>query len=142
MISVKYFPQLQQLVFWEKKSCGFCWSVLDKLLSMSFSFRKTELNKKAKAVKIDINIINTKTIGKRNKIPKNKPFWIWIKSSFLKWKESFEFPKKYQKKIATKGTFSRLFQKLRRLKVMTDYEDECWSLDSIAESSISKYSKT
>ena len=45
------------------------------------------------------------------------------------------------KKEIARENFSPVIQKFRRIQIRTHYEDECWSIDLIDRSSLSKYNK-
>ena len=45
------------------------------------------------------------------------------------------------KKDIAKETFSPVIKKFQRIQIQTHYKDECWSIDIIDRSSLSKYNK-
>ena len=47
----------------------------------------------------------------------------------------------FRKKEITKETFSPEIKKFQRNRIQTQYKDECWSVDLIHRSSLSKYNK-
>ena len=52
-----------------------------------------------------------------------------------------ELHKKENAKAIAKETFSPVIKKFHRMKIQTHYKDECWSIDLIDHSSLSKYNK-
>ena len=46
-----------------------------------------------------------------------------------------------KKKEIAKEIFSPVIKKFRRIQIQTHYKDECWSIDLIDRSSLSKYNK-
>ena len=46
-----------------------------------------------------------------------------------------------KKKEIAKEIFSPVIKKFDRIKIIPHYEDECWSIDLIDRSSLSKYKK-
>ena len=49
--------------------------------------------------------------------------------------------KKEIAKAITKEIFSPVIKKFQRIQIQTHYKDECWSIDLIDRSSVSKYNK-
>ena len=49
--------------------------------------------------------------------------------------------KKEIAKTITKEIFSPVIEKFQRIQIQTHYKDECWSIDLIDRSSLSKYNK-
>ena len=49
--------------------------------------------------------------------------------------------KKELAKAITREIFSPVIKKFQRIQMQTHYKDECWSIDSIDRSSLSKYNK-
>ena len=48
---------------------------------------------------------------------------------------------KEKKKEIAKEIFSPVIKKFQRIQIQTHYKDECWSIDLIDRSSLSKYNK-
>ena len=48
---------------------------------------------------------------------------------------------KERKKEIAKEIFSPVIKKFQRIQIQTHYKDECWSIDLIDRSSLSKYNK-
>ena len=46
-----------------------------------------------------------------------------------------------EKKEIAKAIFSPVIKKFDRIKIIPHYKDECWSIDLIDRSSLSKYNK-
>ena len=46
-----------------------------------------------------------------------------------------------EKKEIVKEIFSPVIKKFQRIQIQTHYKDECWSIDLIDRSSLSKYNK-
>ena len=46
-----------------------------------------------------------------------------------------------KKQEITKEIFSHVIKKFQRIQIQTHYKDECWSIDLIDRSNISKYNK-
>ena len=46
-----------------------------------------------------------------------------------------------KKKEIAKEIFSPVIKKFQRIQIQTHYKDECWSIDLIDRSSLSKYNK-
>ena len=46
-----------------------------------------------------------------------------------------------KKKEIAKGIFSPVIKKFDRIKIIPHFKDECWSIDLIGRSSLSKYNK-
>ena len=46
-----------------------------------------------------------------------------------------------EKQIITKEIFSPVVKKFERIKIVPHYKDECWSIDLIDKTSLSKYNK-